>query len=189
MSFAPLLAAALTLGPLDHHEEAPLKAPPTVGQTVPDFTLPELGKEKPVTLSKVAADGPVVLMVLRGYPEYQCPACTRQVGAFLREADAFEKAGARVVMIYPGEAENLQTFAEEFSEGMKLPEGFTFLMDPGYKFTNAYQLRWDAPRETAYPSTFVIDSDRKVTFAKVSKTHGGRSNVQEVLATLKGMND
>jgi hypothetical protein len=59
-------------------------------------------------------------------------------------------------------------------------------MDPDYKFTNAYRLRWDAPRETAYPSTFVIDRERKVRFAKVSKTHGGRATASEVLKALAG---
>jgi thioredoxin-dependent peroxiredoxin len=46
--------------------------------------------------------------------------------------------------------------------------------DPDYTFTNQYHLRWDAEKETAYPSTFVIDPTGKIRFAQISKTHGGR---------------
>lgn len=48
-----------------------------------------------------------------------------------------------------------------------------------------YGLRWDAPDETAYPSTFVIDETRSVRFAKVSRTHGGRTKAAAVLAEVK----
>ena len=57
--------------------------------------------------------------------------------------------------------------------------------DPDYKFTEAYGLRWNAPRETAYPSTFVIDRKGTVRFAKVSKSHGDRSSAAEILKTLE----
>ena len=190
MSLAPLLFAAACLAPVDHHEEgeAALTAPPKVGDTVPDFALPVLGKDgndEPVELSGLLGDGPVVLVVLRGYPGYQCPICSRQVGALVQRADQFEKAGASVVMVYPGPAEKLEGFAAEFAGKFDLPENFTFLLDPGYAFTDAYRLRWDAPRETAYPSTFVLAPDRTVTYATVSKTHGGRPDAAEVVAAAE----
>ena len=50
---------------------------------------------------------------------------------------------------------------------------------------NAYGLRWDAPNETAYPSTFIVHRDGLIRFAKVSRTHGGRASATEVLAALK----
>ena len=187
MFAAPLLAACLLAAP-DHHEKpgATLTAPPKVGDVVPDFALPVLGEaDAKVELNRVLEDGPVVLVVLRGYPGYQCPICSRQVGALIQRADAFEKAGARVVMVYPGPAEKLAGFAEEFAGKFELPDDFLFLLDPGYAFTNAYKLRWEAPRETAYPSTFVIAPDRTVTYAVVSKTHGGRPDAAAVLAAAE----
>ncbi len=30
------------------------------------------------------------------------------------------------------------------------------MLDPGFTFTNAYGLRWNAPHETAYPTTIVM---------------------------------
>ena len=54
-------------------------AGPKVGDEAKDFELVALGGEK-VKLSTLTAKGPVVLVVLRGYPGYQCPLCTRQFG-------------------------------------------------------------------------------------------------------------
>ncbi len=58
------------------------------------------------------------------------------------------------------------------------------LLDPGYDFTNLYGLRWDAPNETAYPSTFLIDSKGVVFFSKVVKEHGGRTTAAEIIDAL-----
>jgi alkyl hydroperoxide reductase subunit AhpC len=60
-------------------------------------------------------------------------------------------------------------------------------LDPDYTFTLRYGLRWDAPRETAYPSTFVIDRGGVVRFALVSRTHDGRAPAADVLAVLAGL--
>lgn len=59
------------------------------------------------------------------------------------------------------------------------------MVDPEYSFTNLYELRWDAPRETSYPSTFVLDSKRTVKFRKISQSHGDRAPTNEILAALK----
>ena len=157
--------------------------PPEVGQKAPDFALQTPGGER-VELSKELAERPVVLLVLRGWPGYQCPICTRQVAEFVARAADLEKAGARVVLVYPGPAEKLKEHAEEFASGKGMPAGFRFVIDPDYAFTNKYGLRWEKKGETAYPSTFVIDRDETVRFAKVSKGHGDRSSVEEVLKAL-----
>jgi peroxiredoxin len=59
---------------------------------------------KPVQLSQRLAEGPVVLVVLRGWPGYQCPICTRQVGEFIARAEQLKAAKARVMLVYPGPA-------------------------------------------------------------------------------------
>lgn len=156
---------------------------PGVGDEASDFSLPSMrGGE--ARLSDVAAKGPVVLLVLRGFPGYQCPICNRQVQDFISHAEGFAGAGASVLMVYPGPADGLEGKAREFIGEKTLPENFDVLLDPGYTFTNLYGLRWDAPRETAYPSTFLIDKARKVFFARVSKTHGGRTKAAEVVELL-----
>ena len=163
--------------------DAPARKTPRMGYKAPDFTLNALDGT-PVSLSKLLAKSSVVLVVLRGYPGYQCPNCTAQVGELISHADEFAAANAEVVLVYPGAAAKLAEHAGEFLKSGKLPARFTLLLDPDYKFTDAYNLRWDAPNETAYPSTFVIDRQATIRMAKISKTHGDRATAEEVIKVL-----
>lgn len=159
--------------------------PPEVGDVAQDFRLPDLKDGTLRSLHQWTSQQPVVLVVLRGYPGYQCPICSRQVGGLIQNSEAIAAAGAHVVLIYPGLKPQLEQRAKEFFSKQTLPDHFTVLTDPDYQFTNAYHLRWDAPRETAYPSTFVISQHNRITYALVSKTHGGRAKPQDVLAALE----
>jgi peroxiredoxin len=157
--------------------------PPTVGEKARDFTL-STPEGKAVQLSKVMAQGPVVLVVLRGYPGYQCPYCNRQVQDFIQKAQGFADAGARVILVYPGPGQELGAKANEFLADKKLPDYFDLVLDPDYAFTNLYGLRWDAPQETAYPSTFLIDRQGTIFFSKIVKEHGGRTTAAEIVDAL-----
>lgn len=159
---------------------------PAVGDKAPDFTLQALDGQ-PIALSKLTADSPVVLVVLRGYPGYQCPICSAQVGNLISRSQDFADANAKVVFVYPGPGEKLSDRATEFLKAKSLPDHFVMVTDPDYKFTNAYGMRWDAPRETAYPSTFVVDQQGTVRFAKVSKTHGDRASAADIIQALKDL--
>ncbi|MGJ5816569.1 peroxiredoxin family protein [Paludibaculum fermentans] len=161
-----------------------LAEPPAVGQAAPDFSLKSLSGEM-VRLSSVTQKSGVVLVVLRGYPGYQCPLCNRQVQDYVHHAQGFSDAGVRVLLVYPGPAAEVEPRAREFASDKKLPGHFELLLDPDYQFTLAYDLRWAAKGETAYPSTFIIDRMRQVSFAKVSTTHGGRTTAAEILEFLR----
>ena len=41
------------------------------------------------------------------------------------------------------------------------------------------------PKQMAFPSTFLLDKDRKIFFAKISKTHGGRTTAAEIGEALR----
>jgi peroxiredoxin len=161
-------------------------APPKVGDPVPVFALKTVSGTT-VRPAPLLRRGPVVLVVLRGYPGYQCPLCTRQVGEFLARSAEFEARKASVVLVYPGPATDLTARAKEFVAGKSLPASFHLAVDPDYRFTNAYGLRWDAPAETAYPSTFVVGRNGRLTYAKVSRNHGDRADAADVLAVLQRM--
>ena len=158
-------------------------APPAVGEKAPAFDVRSLD-DKAVRLAPLLKGGPVVLVVLRGYPGYQCPFCTRQVGELFVKAEEFKKRKATVVLVYPGPAEDLKRYANEFVSGKEIPSNYRYTLDPGFGFTKSYGLRWDAPNETAYPSTFVIGRNGRVAYAKVSRGHGDRAPVADVLSAL-----
>lgn len=138
-----------------------------------------------VRLSELTSKSKVVLIELRGWPGYQCPLCTRQVHDYVRNAEKFQ--GVQVLMVYPGPADDLKAHAAEFLQDKNWPKDFLFVMDPDYSFTKAYGLRWDAAKETAYPSTFIIDTDNKVRFAHVSRQHGDRVGSEEALKALQNI--
>ena len=182
MKYSPLALIGLVL--LTANAAASAGSPPKVGDRAPDFTLAQIDGKK-LRLSTELESGHVVLIVGRGWVGYQCPFCNRQFGDFLRAADDIAATGARVVWVYPGPADEVQKRAEEFAAGKPFPANFRFVLDPNYTFTLAYALRWDAPQETAYPSTFVIDRTGIVRYALVSKAHDGRSRAAGVIAELR----
>jgi thioredoxin-dependent peroxiredoxin len=158
--------------------------PPVVGSKAPEFRLNTIDGHS-LSLKESNVDGPVILVVLRGWPGYQCPVCTQQVGDLIGKAQTFAEMKAKVLLIYPGPADELKMHAEEFrGSNQAMPESFELLIDPDYVFTNLYGLRWNESGETAFPSTFVIDQTGNVCFAKVSKTHGDRASSKEVIKVL-----
>lgn len=159
---------------------------PSKGQTAPNFTLRTIESES-VSLYELTREHKVVLVALRGWPGYQCPICSQQVGELISRAKDLADANAHVLLVYPGPREELEAHAKSFLKGSTLPDNFSFVLDPDYTFTNLYSLRWDADGETAYPSTFVIDRESKITYAKVSKTHGGRAPIGEVIDAVKAI--
>lgn len=162
------------------------QAPPAtlaVGAPAPDITLRTLDGT-PLNLATLQANGPVVYVQLRGWVGYQCPLCTKQVGDLLAHAKDFEAAGAEVVLAYPGPAAEIDARAREFIAGKDFPPNIHFLLDPDLAAVNALGLRWDAPKETAYPAALIL-RDGKVTYTKVSDSHGGRAGAEELLAVLK----
>ncbi len=162
--------------------------PPKVGEKVPDFALTTLD-DHTVRLSDLTPQGNVVLVVLRGWPGYQCPICTRQVQDYIKSASVLAEAKAQVVMVYPGPADDLKAHAKDFLGSKDWPKDFLFVMDPAFSMVNAYGLRWDAPNETSYPATFVLDRKGMVRFAKISHSHGERTKAADIVKELDCLHD
>ena len=157
---------------------------PAVGTKAPDFTL-STPTGKAVTLSTEERGHGLVLVILRGFPGYQCPYCVKQVHDFVDRASDFKAKNTRVLLVYPGPPADLDQHAKEFLEKQaELPSDVVLVTDPDYKVTNLYGLRWDAPHETAYPSTFILDKKGMVVFEKISHSHGDRLSAQDALDHL-----
>jgi peroxiredoxin len=165
--------------------EAAYATPPGMGQKAPDFTL-STPTGVPVELSKQTGKSSVVLVVLRGFPGYQCPYCQKQVHDFIEHAPEFAAKGTSVLLVYPGPPANLDQHAREFlAKQANLPANVILVTDPDYAMTNLYDLRWDAPSETAYPSTFIIDRNGTITFEKISHSHDDRSMAQDIVSRIR----
>jgi peroxiredoxin len=104
---------------------------------------------------------------------------------FKAKADKFRAQGVELLLVYPGPVDAVSAKAREFlaPEGA-LPANFHLVVDPDYKVTTRYGLRWAAAQETAYPATFVIARDGEVRFRKVSREHGDRTTADEMLAEV-----
>jgi peroxiredoxin len=180
-AFLFILLASLSLGSLLADEA---KGVP-VGEIAPDFNLPVVGEDEFLILKDAIKDGPVVVVILRGYPGYQCPLCSQQVGSLANRAMTLSKLTKRVILVYPGKASMLEKHAEQFMSSRTLPEPLILVRDPDFKAVEAYGVRWDAPRESAYPATFVIDKNGRVRWAKISDSHAGRATTDEIVRELR----
>jgi peroxiredoxin Q/BCP len=159
-------------------------ASPGMGQKAPDFTL-STPTGILVRLSQQTGKSTVVLVVLRGFPGYQCPYCQKQVHDFIEHAPEFAAKKASVLLVYPGPPADLDQHAKEFlAKQADLPANVTLVTDPDYAMTNLYGLRWDAPAETAYPSTFIIDRKGTITFEKISHGHDDRTVARDILTKI-----
>ena len=171
-------ACALFIGVPAHAET------PALGANAPDFSL-STPTGKTVQMSAEQGGHGLVLVMLRGYPGYQCPYCVKQVQDFISHASDFAAKDTKVLLVYPGPPADLDQRAKEFLEKQaELPANIVLVTDPDYTVTNLYGLRWDAPHETAYPSTFVLDKNGKVVFEKISHAHGDRLSAQDALDHL-----
>jgi peroxiredoxin Q/BCP len=157
---------------------------PAVGAKAHDFSLTTITGTS-VRLAKQQDGHSLVLVVLRGYPGYQCPFCQKQVHDFVEHAGDFAAKKATVLLVYPGPPADLDQRAKEFlAKEADMPSNIVLVTDPDYKVTNLYGLRWDAPHETAYPSTFVLDRNGRILFEKISHSHSDRLSAQDALDHL-----
>lgn len=157
---------------------------PAVGAKAPDFTL-STPTGTTVQMSKELHGNNLVLVVLRGFPGYQCPYCVKQVHDFVEHAAEFAAKNVKVLLVYPGPPADLDQHAKDFlAKQSDLPSNIVLVTDPDYTMTNSYGLRWDAPHETAYPSTFILDKNQTILFEKISHGHGDRLSAQDALAQL-----
>jgi thioredoxin-dependent peroxiredoxin len=150
-----------------------------VGQTAPDFTLPDQDGN-PVTLSDLRGQ-PVVLYF---YPKADTPGCTTQACGIRDHRADYERAGARVLGVSPDPVAAIRKFADKYTLDFEL------LADENHEIAELYgvwgekkmygKTYWGVQR-----ATFVVDPDGKVAkaFPKVSpKTHD--DVVLEALAEL-----
>jgi peroxiredoxin len=143
------------------------------------------------TPSELAADAHLVLIVLRGYTDPICPACTRQTAQLISNYPEFVSRGAQVAVVYPIENsdqraawEDLLHSARTQLENSEQEVPFTLLFDVGLSAITELGLK----DQLSKPATYIISRDGEVVFAYEGK--GGidaisdRPSIESILVQL-----
>jgi peroxiredoxin len=128
----------------------------------------------------------ILLLVLRGVPQTTqgafCPSCLAQVGGVMANRAEFESRGVEVLVLFPGPSERVGEFVETarrqtVGEPSRM---FRLLLDRDLSTCDRLGIRADL----AKPSTYVLDTNGRVTYAYVGETSTDRPSVKAVLAQL-----
>lgn len=171
-----------------------------VGDTAPNFTLPDaLGR--PVTLSDLLEQGPVVLTFYRG--EW-CPFCNLQLRSLQQALPQLLEHDATLVAISPQAPDHAVSLTEKYELG------FPVLSDLDQSVIRAYRVQFtlsgdledlqvnvfhndpgtqnaDHSRSLPVPATFVIDRSGVVRAAFVSADWRYRPEPSDIIAALEAL--
>lgn len=170
---------------------------PDVGETLPDFHLPD-DTGALVGLDALRAQGPVVVSFHRGH---WCPYCRISATAMARAEPEIAAAGGRLVAILP----ERQTYATRLKAQAGARYPFLSDIDNGYAlsidlvFWIGQELRrlysangnpisdwqgndaWFLP----IPATFVVRADGRIAARYVDPDHRRRMAIEEVVAAVR----
>lgn len=180
-------------------QAAPGQRAIAIGDTAPDFTLPDPSGAQ-VSLHALLRHGTVVVLFVRGG---WCPFCTITLRAYDRLRPILEAAGATLLAISP------QTHANNIDTSERQALHFPLLSDAGLRVAEAYGLVWqpdadmqgllrhlghDVPRingtsdwRLPIPAGFVIGQDGKVHAARVSPNIADRMPPSQALETVRAL--
>jgi peroxiredoxin Q/BCP len=132
-----------------------------VGETAPEFTLPDGATGAPVALAAVSGGRDTLLVFFRGT---WCPFCREQMRVLTASQNRLARAEVSVVGVVCQSAGSVRRFLEARS----LP--FPLLVDESRSVAKAYgvhyRLSWEG-FNLAAPSLFVLDRTGRITFCHV----------------------
>ena len=172
-----------------------------VGQSVPDFTLPDAFGAQ-ISLKVLLAKGPVVIMFYRG--EW-CPFCNIEMNAMQKVLPQMQELGATLVAISPEKPDhgivmtekNKLTFPVLSDFDNKVARQFGIVFQVGKElsefarnaFKNDISLRnGQDSRELPVPATYVVDTTGAIRFARVEVDYMmDRAEPEEIVAALQAI--
>ncbi|MDP0490717.1 MAG: peroxiredoxin-like family protein [Verrucomicrobiota bacterium JB023] len=169
-----------------------------VGDTAPDFTLKNATGEE-VTLSKLLEDGPVILTWYRGS---WCPYCNITLNHYQQNLDKFKEAGAQLVALTPELPDKSLSATEkhgleyevltDLNNQVADKFGIVFKMsdwveDAMRSFANLPSYNGESYDDSTLPlsATYIIQPDRKITYAFLDAEYRNRATVEQILEGLK----
>jgi peroxiredoxin len=167
-----------------------------VGDAAPELTLPDsLGR--PVNISTLWANGPIVLLFYRGG---WCPYCNLTLRAWAAQQEALMARGMQLVAVSPQRPDASLDMAEQLA----LP--YPVLSDVRFEAAEAFGIGFELPPELAelymkfgndlpalsgqdrwvlpLPATYVIGTDGRIAYAHLDADYRQRAEPAEVLAAV-----
>jgi peroxiredoxin Q/BCP len=143
---------------------------PAIGDTAPDFTLPDQDGEA-FHLSQ--APGRLLLVF---YPGDETPVCTRQLCDYRDGIEQFAELGVDVVGVSRDDAESHRRFRQAHD----LP--FTLLSDPDMTVADRYGCKGMLGMKRG---VFLIDESRIIRYAHVESVAVFRRRREELLGVIR----
>jgi peroxiredoxin/YHS domain-containing protein len=169
-----------------------------VGDTAPDFTLPDATGAS-TNLHSLLAKGPVVMVWYRGA---WCPFCNLELHAYQEMQKEFEAAGATIVAISPMTPDNSLTVKEKqqlafpvlSDERLKVAEQYGLAYTLPEKVSNSFKGRLDLAKFNGDDSnrlpisaTYVVDTQGKIQYAFTDADYRTRAEPSEVLKAVRSL--
>lgn len=167
-----------------------------VGDTAPDFTLPD-AKGNQINLENLLADGPVIVVFYRGA---WCPYCNLTLAAWQQKLDEIHALGGELVAISPqmpdysltSQEKNGLQFHVLSDVGHGVSDRFGTTMQVTPEVLKLWEGRIDLEAHNGEGSgklplaaTFLIDTDGTIKFAHAHPDYRVRAEPGEVVAALR----
>lgn len=134
----------------------------SVGQTMPDFTLPD-GEGHPVSLSGFRDRQPVLLLFYRGD---WCPYCISQLEDFQGLLPVLNEYDIQLLAISPDNEATTKNTSRRFGQG------YIFLSDTNRKITSELGIHSD--KDLPHPSLFIVAKDGTLLWYYTSQDYKSR---------------
>lgn len=146
-----------------------------LGETTPNFTLPDITNSQLVKLANFKGKQPVILAFTRIFTEKQyCPFCFPHIKALNENYKQFTKRGVEVLMITSTDERQSQKVVTDL--GLNIP----LLSDPSCGVFRAYEVgqALGAP----LPAQFVLDKEGKLRYKHLFSFLDHNASVETLLA-------
>jgi peroxiredoxin len=145
-----------------------------LGQTTPDFQLPDITNGTVVKLSDYRGKKPVLLAFTRIFTEKNyCPFCYPHIKSLNEKYEQFQNRGIQVLMITSTDERQSQIVVKDLS--LKMP----LLSDPSCRVFHTYQVgqALGAP----LPAQFVLDKQGKLRYKHLFSFLDHNAGVEKLL--------
>lgn len=156
----------------------PATNPLKLGQTTPNFELPDITNNRQIRLSNYRGKQPILLAFTRIFTEKQyCPFCFPHIKAMNENYEQFIDKGVEVLMITSTDSQQSQQVVKDL--GLKMP----LLSDPSCRIFQAYQVgqALGAP----LPAQFLLDSYGKLRFKHLFSFLSSNAEVATLLSAIE----